>query len=101
MKSTPDGWLGRAAGALTADGATPFRSVRPGRDGCRACCAATPARSRSPRWSASTCGAASQPAVSQRGFESLYREGGRDLLHGTGRETFEAVKMLKSAARRA
>src|SRR5206468_1877824 len=29
------------------------------------------------------------------GFESLYEQGVRDLLHGTGRETFEAVKMLR------
>src|SRR5438046_1096614 len=32
-----------------------------------------------------------------RGFESLYAQGVRDLLSGTGRETFEAVKMLKAA----
>ncbi len=31
------------------------------------------------------------------GFESLYEQGVRDLLHGTGRETFDAVSMLKSA----
>jgi uncharacterized protein (DUF1501 family) len=31
------------------------------------------------------------------GFESLYEQGVRDLLHGTGRETFEAVRMLKQA----
>ena len=40
---------------------------------------------------------AAQPAVARRGFESLYAEGVQDLLHGTGRETFEAVKLLKSA----
>jgi hypothetical protein len=28
------------------------------------------------------------------GFESMYEGGVRDLLYGTGRETFEAVKML-------
>jgi uncharacterized protein (DUF1501 family) len=33
----------------------------------------------------------------RQGFESLYERGVRDLLHGTGRETFEAVKMLRSA----
>jgi uncharacterized protein (DUF1501 family) len=37
------------------------------------------------------------PAAAARGFESLYGDGVRDLLHGTGRETFEAVRMLKSA----
>jgi hypothetical protein len=31
------------------------------------------------------------------GFESLYEQGVRDILHGTGRETFDAVKMLKAA----
>src|SRR5574341_909867 len=31
------------------------------------------------------------------GFESLYAQGVGDILHGTGRETFEALKILKSA----
>jgi uncharacterized protein (DUF1501 family) len=39
--------------------------------------------------------AASDAAVARKGFESLYEQGVRDLLHGTGRETFEAVKMLE------
>ena len=33
----------------------------------------------------------------RRGFESMYEQGVRDLLYGTGRETFEAVKMLRAA----
>jgi uncharacterized protein (DUF1501 family) len=95
VKSTPDGWLGRAAGALPAGG-SPFRTVALG--------------ARLPRVLRGDAGAlaltslerfdvraAGAPGVSQRGFESLYREGVADLLHGTGRETFEAVKMLKSA----
>jgi uncharacterized protein (DUF1501 family) len=95
VKSTPDGWLGRAAGVLPATGATPFRSVALG--------------PRLPRALRGDAGAlalsslerfevrASQAATTQRGFESLYRDGVRDLLHGTGRETFEAVRMLRSA----
>ena len=35
--------------------------------------------------------------TARQGFESLYEQGVRDLLHGTGRETFDAVKMLRSA----
>ena len=33
------------------------------------------------------------------GFESLYAQGIRDLLHGTGRETFEAVRVLRQIGR--
>ncbi len=96
VKSTPDGWLGRAAGVLPAERATPFRSVALG--------------AQLPRILRGDAGAlalrsldrfevraTTQPALTSRGFESLYQEGVRDLLHGTGRETFEAVKMLKSA----
>src|SRR6266566_962640 len=42
-------------------------------------------------------GMAGRPGARQ-GFESMYEKGVRDLLYGTGRETFEAVKMLKAAA---
>jgi len=35
--------------------------------------------------------------TARAGFESLYEQGVRDLLHGTGRETFDAVKTLRSA----
>src|SRR3989442_1051972 len=34
----------------------------------------------------------------RQSFESLYEQGARDLLHGTGRETFHAVKMLRNAS---
>jgi uncharacterized protein (DUF1501 family) len=95
VKSTPDGWLGRAAGALPRESATPFRSVA--------------LASRLPRSLRGDAGAlamssldkfdvrAAQPAVARRGFESMYADSVQDLLHGTGRETFEAVKLLKSA----
>ena len=33
----------------------------------------------------------------RRGFESMYEQGVHDLLYGTGRETFEALKILKVA----
>jgi uncharacterized protein (DUF1501 family) len=96
VKSTPDGWLGRAAGALPTERATPFRSVAVGTRLPRALRGGGGALALSSleRFEVRT---SSQPAVSQRGFESLYRESVSDLLHGAGRETFEAVKMLKSA----
>jgi uncharacterized protein (DUF1501 family) len=94
VKSTPDGWLGRAAGALPA-ARSPFRAV-----------ALAPALPRSLRGDSGAISMqsvdrfdvrAAAQAGERRGFESLYEQGVRDLLHGTGRETFEAVKLLKSA----
>jgi len=95
VKSTPDGWLARTAGRLPAP-ASPFRAVALG-----------PTLPRSLRGDAGALAmhslerfdvrAASEAAVARKGFESLYEQGVRDLLHGTGRETFEAVRMLKSA----
>ena len=96
VKSTPDGWLGRAAGTLPAERPSPLRSVAIGaqlprvlRGDARALALRSLDRFE--------VRATTQPAMTSKGFESLYQEGVRDLLHGTGRETFEAVKMLKSA----
>jgi uncharacterized protein (DUF1501 family) len=95
VKSTPDGWLGRAAGVLPAGRVTPFRSVALG--------------TQMPRILRGDAGAIALRSLDRfevrtttevstsKGFESLYQQGVQDLLHGTGRETFEAVKMLKSA----
>jgi len=93
VKSTPDGWLARATRGLPAKPA-PFRAVALG-----------PVL---PRTLQGDVGAISMQSIDRfdvrsadpsagRGFESLYDQGVRDLLHGTGRETFEAVKMLRSA----
>ena len=93
VKSTPDGWLARVARTLPAKSA-PFRAVALG--------------TVLPRTLQGDVGAISMQAIDRfdvrggdastgRGFESLYDQGVHDLLHGTGRETFEAVKMLRSA----
>jgi uncharacterized protein (DUF1501 family) len=93
VKSTPDGWLARAAKALPATPA-PFRAVAMGPT--------------LPRALQGDAGAVAMQSIERfdvrgadqtagRGFESLYAQGVRDLLSGTGRETFEAVKMLKAA----
>ena len=93
VKSTADGWLARSVGALPPR-TSPFRAVALGQ--------------RLPRALHGDAGAVAMAsidrfdvrgddAVARRGFESLYADGVRDLLHGTGRETFEAVKMLRSA----
>ena len=100
VKSTQDGWLARGLQAAPARAGSPFRAVAMG--------------SQLPRTLRGDVGAVAMGAVSdfdvkqdmgrasggvnaKRGFESLYEQGVKDILHGTGRETFDAVKMLKAA----
>ena len=101
VKSTQDGWLARGLSATPAPGASPFRAVAMG--------------TQLPRSLRGDVGAVAMGAVAdfdvkqdmgpkggggvnaRSGFESLYEQGVRDILHGTGRETFDAVKMLKAA----
>src|SRR3989442_1577540 len=93
VKSTPDGWLARAANALP-EPASPLRAVALG-----------PALPRILRGDVSAVAMQSladfdvrrtgDQIQSRRGFESLYAQGVSDLLHGAGRETFEAVTLLK------
>ena len=100
VKTTPDGWLARGLQA-TPVGASPFRAVAMG--------------TQLPRTLRGDIDAVAMGAVAdfdvkqemkgstaggvnaRRGFESLYEQGVHDILHGTGRETFDAVKMLKAA----
>jgi uncharacterized protein (DUF1501 family) len=95
VKTTPDGWLGRAALGLPAGNTSPLHAVAVG-----------PRLPRILRGDARAIALTSlerfdvraAPATgTQRGFESLYENGVQDLLHGAGRETFDAVKMLRSA----
>jgi len=100
LKSTPDGWLARGLGAMPSKSPSAFRAVAMG--------------SQLPRILRGDAGAVAMSNIAafdvrqdmaqgaggvnaKRGFESMYERGVRDLLYGTGRETFEAVKMLKAA----
>ena len=97
VKGTADGWLNRY---LAVEGTcvacarpTPFRAV-----------ALSPTTPRTLQGPAPTIALASLDDFTVRAtgsdvqrLEALYRTGAADLIHGTGRETFEAVKMLRSA----
>ncbi len=96
IKSTPDGWLSRAL--LGSSGSqSPVRGAAIGpmlprilRGGGHVVAMAQVADF--------DIKAGREGGAAQRGFEELYEEGVRDVLYGTGRETFEAVKLLKKAA---
>jgi uncharacterized protein (DUF1501 family) len=94
VKSTPDGWLARALLTRPVP-PSPLRAVAIG-----------PSLPRIMRGEAGAIAMQSVRAFdlqqrpgatpAQPGFESLYAQGVSDLLYGAGRETFEAVRMLKS-----
>src|SRR6185369_14530812 len=93
---TTDGWLNRylaASGTCEQCQVSPFRAV-----------AMAPQTPRVLQGTSPTVAMDSldQFAVRSGGdaaarLESLYRTGSPDLIHGTGSEMFDAVKMLKSA----
>lgn len=95
-KGTPDGWLNRylaAHGTCAECAPTPFRGV--------ALSQTTPRIMQGP---APTIAMASLDAFTVRAtgsdverLEALYRTGSADLVHGAGRETFDAVKMLRAS----
>jgi uncharacterized protein (DUF1501 family) len=100
VKTTRDGWLSRGLVARANPSPSPFRAVALG--------------TQLPRTLRGDVGALAMPNVrdfdvrsdmspmaggvnARLGFEALYEQGVQDLIHGVGRATFEAVKMLKAA----
>ncbi len=96
LKATRDGWLNRylaVSGTCEECHPTPFRAV--------AMTAQTPRilDGPSPAVAMSSLGEFSVRATgsSVDRLEALYRTGSADLVHASGQEMFDAVKMLKSA----
>jgi len=93
LKSTEDGWLNRHLQACPDEKATPFRAV-----------SLTPTLPRSMAGKAPAVAMTNlrefgiRPAAGAavaRSFEDMYDGAVRDVLHGTGKETFEAIDFLK------
>jgi uncharacterized protein (DUF1501 family) len=96
VKSTSDGWLNRYLQARHAEAATPFRAVA--------------LTSQLPRMLQGTAPALAVNQIGQFGihagqsgeimsasFESQYAAAADSVLNGTGKEAFDAIKMLKVA----
>ena len=95
-KGTPDGWLNRYMQAKKDAKATPFRAVSFTANLPRTLLGKAPALALT---NISDFGVRAGQGNGQvaKGFEELYSQGLNDSLHGTGKEAFEAVKMLKKA----
>jgi uncharacterized protein (DUF1501 family) len=98
VKATPDGWLNRAIQDERVVG-TPseFRAVALGTQVPRTLEGALPAIAVSNLADFSVAGKGTQTSPISNAFEAMYDESSDAVLHGTGQETFEAVKMLKAA----
>jgi len=102
VKSTQDGWLNRAllnGPAPDGPGGKPsaFRAVALGTQVPRTLQGKLPAIAVSNLADFSVGGKGPQTSAISNAFQAMYDESSDAVLHGTGQETFEAVKMLKSA----
>ena len=99
LKSTQDGWLNRAlvAGPAPAGAPSAFRAVALGTQVPRTLQGKLPAIAVSNLADFSVGGKGPQTSAISNAFQAMYDESTDAVLHGTGQETFEAVKMLKAA----
>jgi len=104
VKSTEDGWLNRALQAEDTSNAlrhrqehTAFRALALGSAVPRTLAGKVPAIALSNLNSFSVGGHGPNPSPAANAFEAMYGDSGDRILHATGDETFEAVKMLHDA----
>ncbi len=99
VKSTPDGWLNRYLQARrdpADDPATPFRAVALTTQLPRLLQGTAPALAMSQVERFGIRGGQAN-ATAGESFEAAYAAAADQVLHGTGRDAFSAIKMLKSA----
>ena len=97
VKSTQDGWLNRTLQSEHGATASPFRAVSLGNSLPRILAGAAPAVAVSNINGFGIAGGNPAATPIANTFEAMYAQSVDSVLHGTGRETFDAVKMLKSA----
>ena len=97
VKSTEDGWLNRAVAGINEPGPSPFRAVAMGGALPRTLAGASPAVSVGNIRDFAVGGRGPVGNMASSSFEAMYEQSVDTVLHGTGNETFEAVKMLRSA----
>jgi uncharacterized protein (DUF1501 family) len=98
VKSTADGWLNRALQTELMKGKpSAFRAVALGTEVPRTLQGKIPAAAVNSLADFSIGGRGPQVSPISNAFQAMYDQSTDAVLHGTGSETFEAVKMLKSA----
>jgi uncharacterized protein (DUF1501 family) len=96
IKATEDGWLNRALHALPDDKSS-FRAIALGPSLPRILSGGEPAVAVNDVNSFGVGGRGRQAQPISNSFEAMYANSVDTVLHSTGEETFDAVKMLKAA----
>ncbi len=99
VKSTDDGWLNRSLRDLpvSAQKASAFRAIALGPSLPRILSGTQPAVAMNNINDFSVGGKNPKASPAATAFEAMYDHSSDSVLHGTGEETFDAVKMLKAA----
>ena len=98
VKVTEDGWLNRSLHSLPATPqVSPFRAIALGPSVPRILSGAEPAVAMNNINDFSVGGKNPKASPAATAFEAMYDHSSDSVLHGTGAETFDAVKMLKAA----
>lgn len=99
VKSTTDGWLNRALlnGPVPPGAPSAFRAVALGAQVPRTLQGQVGAVAVANLADFSVGGKGPQTSAISNAFQAMYDQSSDAVLHGTGQETFEAVKMLKAA----
>ena len=97
VKATEDGWLNRSLRNLPPSQNSPFRAIALGPSLPRILSGTEPAVAMNNINDFAVGGRNPKGSPAARAFEAMYDHSSDAVLHGTGEETFDAVKMLKSA----
>jgi len=98
VKATEDGWLNRSLHSMPSPTEkSNFRAIALGPSLPRILTGNEPAVAMNNINDFSIGGRNPKPSVAASAFEAMYDHSSDAVLHGTGEETFDAVKMLKAA----
>lgn len=98
VKVTEDGWLNRSLHGMAVSGqASPFRAISLGPSMPRILSGPEPAVALNNINDFSVGGRNPKPWLAASAFEAMYDHSSDAVLHGTGEETFDAIRILRSA----
>ena len=98
LKATEDGWLNRSLSPLSSTiQSPPFRAIAIGSSLPRILSGSRPAVAINNVNDFSVGGRTPKSSSAARAFEAMYDNSSDSVLHSTGEETFDAVRMLKAA----